>query len=98
MKFDSGYKYRMKNKQYIFHTDPGHGWLAVKKSELQFLKIATKITPYSYTKGDTVYLEEDCDAAAFNQAYENIFGKLPSIKESYLENTPIRYYSQYQAC
>jgi hypothetical protein len=92
MKFDSGYKYRMKNKQYIHHTDPGHGWLAVKKSELEFLKIADKITQYSYVKGDTVYLEEDLDATTFILAYEKAFGYRPKTRESYLETTPIRYY------
>mgnify|MGYP001182192177 CR=1 FL=1 len=44
-----------------FYADPGHGWGAVKKQVLHDLGIADKITPYSYIKGDTVYLEEDCD-------------------------------------
>lgn len=95
MKFDSGFKYRMKNKQYIFHTDPGHGWLAVKKSELIYLGLLEYVTPYSYMKGDTVYLEEDMDAGMFMAAYEEKFGKELKYKTSYLENTPIRYYSQF---
>jgi hypothetical protein len=44
-----------------FYSDPGHGWGAVKRKVLTDLGIAHKITPYSYQKGDTVYLEEDCD-------------------------------------
>jgi hypothetical protein len=95
MKFDSGYKYRMKNKTYVFHSDPGHGWLAVKKSELRYLNLEQKISTYSYMKGDTVYLEEDCDASEFVKAYTECFGKRPTFKESYLENTPIRYYPRY---
>jgi hypothetical protein len=95
MKFDSGFKYRMSKKKYIFHSDPGHGWFAVRLTELAFLKIADKISAYSYVKGDTAYLEEDCDAGLFFKAYEEVFGKKPEYKESYLERTPIRYYNPY---
>jgi hypothetical protein len=45
------------------YTDPGHGWGAVKRSVLRELGIIKQITPYSYQRGDTVYLEEDCDLA-----------------------------------
>ena len=44
-----------------FYSDPGHGWLAVKKSVLEKHGILDKISTYSYIKGDTYYLEEDCD-------------------------------------
>jgi hypothetical protein len=89
-------RYRMKNKTYIFHSDPGHGWLAVKKSELTELQIYGQITQYSYMKGDTVYLEEDCDAYTFIKRFEQIFGQKPKTRESYLENTPIRYYQNFR--
>jgi hypothetical protein len=82
----------MKSKVYVFHSDPGHGWLAVKRDELVKLGILDKITSWSYQKGQTVYLEEDCDAGAFFQAYEQKFSKKPAYRESYLERTPIRYY------
>jgi len=91
-------RYRMKNKVYVFHTDPGHGWLAVRKSELLELGILQSITPYSYMKGDTVYLEEDCDAYTFIKKFEQLFGQKPKTRESYLDNTPIRYYPQFTAC
>ena len=58
----------MKTKTYTYFTDPGHGWLRVKKSELQELGIANKISPYSYMRGNHAYLEEDCDMAKFMQA------------------------------
>lgn len=48
-----------------FHSDAGHGWLAVKKKELILLGIAEKITSCSYQKGLTAYLEEDCDAGTY---------------------------------
>ncbi|MFW5871486.1 MAG: hypothetical protein ACOCUT_00115 [bacterium] len=76
---------------YIFHTDPGHGWLAVKRSELKRLGIIDKISSYSYQKGQTVYLEEDCDATIFCQAKE-AKGEKIEVKESYKKHTPIRHY------
>lgn len=43
------------------YTDPGHGWGAVKREVLYDLGIEDKISRFSYQKGNTVYLEEDCD-------------------------------------
>lgn len=48
-----------------FHSDPSHGWLAVKRELIKDLGIADKITSFSYERGQSVYLEEDCDAALF---------------------------------
>jgi hypothetical protein len=53
-----------------FHSDTGHGWLAVKRTEVEALGIATKISPFSYQKGKTVYLEEDVDAGLFLKAMQ----------------------------
>ena len=97
MSFDSGFKYRLGKKTFIYHSDPGHGWIAVKLKELLYLGIADKISTYSYIKGDTAYLEEDCDASLFFQAFKAVFNKQPAYKESYLERTPIRYYNRYVA-
>lgn len=55
-------------KVYKYYQDAGHGWLAVKRSELVELGIANKITSYSYQRGKTVYLEEDCDMTTFVNA------------------------------
>jgi hypothetical protein len=51
-----------------FVYDGGHGWLIVNRSELDHLKIANKISEYSYQDGDTIYLEEDRDAPIFTSA------------------------------
>ena len=83
------------NKTYIFHADPGHGWLEVKRFELIRLDILDKISPYSYQKGDTVYLEEDCDAGVFLKA-KKLAGEEFKVKEEYKENTPIRNYRHFQ--
>jgi hypothetical protein len=58
----------MSKSKFQFYTDPGHGWLRVPYSELERLDIADKITHYSYTKGDNVFLEEDCDMSTFMRA------------------------------
>ena len=79
---------------YIFHSDPGHGWLAVKRKELARLNILNKISSCSYQKGGTVYLEEDCDASLFIQAKKDN-GETFEYKESHQENTPIRYYNHF---
>ena len=85
----------MKDTTYIFHTDPGHGWLAVPYKDLVSLGIQDKISDYSYSKGNTAYLEEDCDAAVFITAYKEHFGDMFKFRESYKEHTPIRNFEDY---
>ena len=58
-----------------FYSDPGHGWLKVSKSLL--LKIIgaqwrSVFTPFSYERGDFVYLEEDCDLSRFINWMESV--------------------------
>ena len=57
----------MTKLNYTFHSDAGHGWLAVKRKELQELNILDKVSGYSYVSksGQTVYLEEDGDLSMF---------------------------------
>ena len=80
--------------KFNFHSDPGHGWLAVKRNELIRLNILNKISRYSYQKGNTVYLEEDCDAGVFMEA-KKALGETVTFKETYQDNTPIRNYQQF---
>jgi len=54
----------MKTTKY-FHSDSGHGWLAVKHSDVVELDLTGAISSFSYQKGKTVYLEEDKDAQTF---------------------------------
>lgn len=51
-----------------YHQDPGHGWLEVPREQLEQLQLADRISRYSYQKGASAYLEEDCDAAVFMSA------------------------------
>lgn len=70
---------------FILHSDPGHSWLQVPMSYLRELGIAGEISTFSYmnVRTSTVYLEEDCDAADFWEAWMERFGTAPSIHESY---------------
>jgi len=85
-------------KTYIWAVDAGHAWLAVKMNELVNLNIAHTISSYSYMKGGTVYLEEDCDAPRFIDAYTAKFGVAPKTKQGkYWDRQPCRSFASYVA-
>ena len=85
-------------KTYIWAVDAGHEWLAVKISELVDLGIADKISAYSYVKGATAYLEGDCDAAHFFDAYKHKHGVEPKTKQGkYWDRQPCRSFASYTA-
>ena len=60
----------MITKQYKFFSDPGHGWLAVSRKQIQALGIEDDISVFSYQSKSkkTIYLEEDSDAHLFLDA------------------------------
>jgi hypothetical protein len=78
----------------VFHSDPGHGWLEVPMALLSRLGLLEKITPYSYRKLGTAYLEEDLDTQVFLDAAKQA-GMEISIMEVYDDPTPIRDYPHY---
>lgn len=84
----------MLKKVFKFYEDPGHGWLAVKVKDLEAVGSGLHlISHYSYLKGKTVYLEEDCDADKFVKAFEAKFGASPTIKTTFTDgSSPIRSY------
>ena len=83
-----------------YMSDPGHGWLAVKFSDLEALDILDKVSAYSYfriAKDNTVmvYLEEDCDMPIFTQAAADAGWKV-TIRESFSnKQSKIRNYASY---
>ena len=79
----------------VFHSDPGHGWLAVKISDLKMLGIESKITPYSYVKGKTVYLEEDCDMSEFITAAKSKGIDVEVRSGPQRDRSPIRSFRSY---
>ncbi len=81
------------------YSDPGHAWVAVKRDLLKKLGILEKITPFSYQRGATVYLEEDQDLSTFVQAFTNQFGYKPTFSESHTvdnRRSPIRSYESFR--
>ena len=83
-------------KTFHFYTDPGHGWLAVKKQFLETLGIAAQITPYSYQHGDTAYLEEDCDMTVFLQALKKTGIEVEITIHHTDQDSRIRSYASYR--
>jgi hypothetical protein len=79
-----------------FYTDPGHGWGAVKLQKLYELGIADKISPFSYQKGCTVYLEEDCDLSVLATALA-VKGIVIKYENKHTnKRSPIRSYNSFR--
>lgn len=78
-----------------FYADPGHGWMSVKKQFLNDLGVADKISHFSYQRGGTAYLEEDCDASVLLDALKQA-GIEVEIKHHHTDRrSPIRSYESY---
>lgn len=80
----------------VYHSDPGHGWLAVKLSDLKMLGIESKITGFSYIKGQTAYLEEDCDMSTFINAAKEKGIEVKIKQGAQRDRSPIRSFKSYQ--
>ena len=65
--------------RFKFYSDPSHGWVKVDRPILVSLGIIDKITPFSYQRGDFVYLEEDQDLSTFFNAFFTKYGKDPIL-------------------
>ena len=68
-------------KIFTYYTDPGHGWVKVPLKLLASLGIAGKMSRYSYMRNGFGYLEEDCDASIFMNAFRVKYGIDPIIRE-----------------
>jgi len=78
----------MQNNSFVFYSDPGHGWLAVLRRDLAAIGLsAVDFTRYSHASedGERFYLEEDCDAPRFLDAYTARFGA-PRIVEKHISD------------
>lgn len=73
-------------KAYMFHTDPGHGWLQVPLTEVKAMGIP--VSTYSYKDDTFAYLEEDCDAPKFMKALgeEVAIYEKHSNRDSFIRN------------
>jgi hypothetical protein len=78
-----------------FYSDPGHGWLAVKRKVIYDMDLAGKITPYSYQRGQTVYLEEDLDANLLINTLRDRGIEITLLEKSTNKYSPIRSYDRF---
>lgn len=81
------------------YADSGHAWVAVKRSLLSELGVLDKISRFSYQSktGQTIYLEEDCDAGLFVNAYKEKYNTAPRFVEQFTNSrSPIRSYPQFK--
>lgn len=77
------------------YADPGHAWCKVSRALLVKLDIADKVSAYSYQRGDSVYLEEDCDLSVLISALK-AKGVSVEFKEFHTnKSSKIRSYSHY---
>jgi len=56
------------NRKFDYYADPGHGWIAVRRTDLLKAGVADQISRCSYQHKDMVFLEEDRDAGIFIKA------------------------------
>ena len=85
----------MKTRNLNYWTDPGHGWLAVDRADLEALGIADRVSPYSYQRAGRVYLEEDCDMPLYLDAAKAA-GWRVTFTEKHEDPTPIREFSRFK--
>jgi hypothetical protein len=78
------------------YNDPGHGWVAIKRAVLIKLGIEHKVSYYSYQRGETVYLEEDCDMSLLMSAARDAGITLEFTEKYVNRHSPIRSYAQFK--
>lgn len=62
-------------RTFIAYTDPGHGWLKVPAASIKEVGLkAADFSVYSYIDQGHMFLEEDCDAGKFLDAFARVHG------------------------
>ena len=79
-----------------YFTDPGHGWVSVKRDTLAALGIAGQVSTYSYMRGASAYLEEDCDLSLLYNACDAKGIKIELTTKHTNNRSPIRSYAVYR--
>lgn len=77
------------------YDDPGHGWVKTTYQALEILGLTDKISPYSYREGNTVWLEEDCDAPLLIRTLRGLGNEIEIISHFRNSQSPIRYKHPY---
>jgi hypothetical protein len=79
----------------IYFNDSGHGWYSVKRSKLESMGVLSKVSGFSYQKGESVYLEENCDASLFFNALTEEEKQSIKVIDSYSQSCPVRRYERF---
>lgn len=77
------------------HSDPGHAWLEVPAAVLKTYGIAKCISPWSYSRSASVFLEEDQDAAILLIELKRRGVGYSIQRTTTNSDSPIRSYKQY---
>ena len=88
-------KEHMKIFTVTIYSDPGHAWAKCKRSVLNNLGIANKVSAYSYQRSDYVYLEEDCDYPLLVDALRQRNTRIKCVERSSSNSSRIRRYDRY---
>jgi hypothetical protein len=78
-----------------YFTDPGHGWVAIKLNQLEKLGLIDQISHYSYIKGKSAYLEEDCDLGLLFKACDNKGIQIQTFSKHTNNRSKIRSFDHY---
>lgn len=71
-------------------SDPTHGWLRVDVQSIESVGLTAKsFSPFSYRYSHWLFLEEDCDAGLFVNAYLKKHGRAPKILEVSTRNPSV---------
>jgi len=81
------------DRHFTFFTDAGHGWLRVTPEDCRAVGLSKfSFSRYSFVDRDWLYLEEDCDASTFLNAYVKTIGDMPIIHDVHTNgNSTIRH-------
>jgi hypothetical protein len=89
---DDGVLIMKKPLKLKFYSDSSHGWVAVKLALLVELGILEKVSAYSYYRGLSAYLEEDCDMSLLVNALKEAGVDFVIESKSDCNWSPIRSY------
>lgn len=76
-------------------SDGGHGWLSCKLDLIRQLDLINDISGFSYVKGKSVYLEEDCDATKVVEKLKTLNFSFKLVEGRFQQYSRIRGYDSY---
>lgn len=75
------------------HSDPGHAWGEISLGDLP-LKVRKTISPYSFKRRNSLFLEQDCDLEKAVAFYKESGVTFSVRYVNYSNDCPIRGYAR----